>query len=245
MVGADLDPEDVRAIVDQDDRKRLADTLLAEPGSLEDWSDAVSNGLGLLCWMVQEGYLELRVALRVHRETGGPMPFSSNIDGYAHEKWAIFRDAEKNRLVAAGSLSESKTALTLNAENVVVRCDWEGDKDAQFADQVDASFETIWNDEDPGLRVLTLPDAVRERLIQVAASVAKPKEVDGSSELPPEVAQSSAKEWLQFAILRDGPHMPNGPPCRHDHGPGRALAPSGGSGTPTHRVLALQFPTLR
>lgn len=210
VVGADLDPEDVRAIVDQDDRKRLADSLLAELGSLEAWPDAVSNGLGLLCWMVQEGYLELRVALRVHRETGEPLTFTSRVDGYAHEKWAVFRDAEGHRLVAAGSLNESKTALTLNAENVVVRCDWEGDKDAQFADQVDASFETIWNDEDPGLRVLTLPDAVRERLIQVAASVAKPKEVDGSSELPPEIPQPSAKEWLQFAILRDAPRMPNG-----------------------------------
>jgi superfamily II DNA or RNA helicase len=210
VVGADLDPEDVRAIVDQDDRERLADSLLAELGSLEAWPDAVSNGLGLLCWMVQEGYLELRVALRVHRETGEPLTFTSRVDGYAHEKWAVFRDAEGHRLVAAGSLNESKTALTLNAENVVVRCDWEGDKDAQFADQVDASFETIWNDEDPGLRVLTLPDAVRERLIQVAASVAKPKEVDGSSELPPEVPLPSAKEWLQFAILRDAPRMPNG-----------------------------------
>ena len=160
--------------------------------------------------MVQEGYLELRVALRVHRETGEPLPFSSSIDGYAHEKWAIFRDAEGNRLVAAGSLNESKTALTLNAENLVVRCDWEGDKDAHFADQVDASFEAIWNDDDPGLRVLTLPDAVRERLIQIAASVTKPKEIDGSSELPPEAPQPSAKEWLQFAILRDAPRMPNG-----------------------------------
>ena len=51
---------------------------------------------------------------------------------------------------------------------------------------------------------------MRERLIQVAASVAKPKEVDGSSELPPEVPLPSAKEWLQFAILRDAPRMPNG-----------------------------------
>ncbi|NEV60950.1 hypothetical protein [Thiorhodococcus minor] len=48
------------------------------------------------------------------------------VDGYAHEQWAVFRDAENNRLVAAGSLNESKTALTLNAENLVVGCDWEG-----------------------------------------------------------------------------------------------------------------------
>jgi hypothetical protein len=47
--------------------------------------------------------VELRVALRVHRETGEPLPFSSSIDGYAHEKWAIFRDANDNRLVTGSS----------------------------------------------------------------------------------------------------------------------------------------------
>jgi len=120
VVGGDLDPEDVRAIVDQDDRKRLADSLLAELGGLDDWPETVTNGMGLLSWMVQEGYLELRVALRVHRETGEPLSFSSSVDGYAHEKWAVFRDADDNRLIVAGSINESKTALTPLSARVCV-----------------------------------------------------------------------------------------------------------------------------
>lgn len=81
-----------------------------------------------------------------------PLPFSSCIDGYADDEWPIFRDAEDNRLIAAGSLNESKTAVTANAENLVVRCKCEGDKDDQFANQANESFEANGNDDDPGLR---------------------------------------------------------------------------------------------
>jgi hypothetical protein len=86
VVGADLNPDDVRAVVDQDDRKRLADALIRELGQPADWPEAVENGLGLLSWMVERGYLEIRVALRRHRESGEPLPFASREDGYAHEK---------------------------------------------------------------------------------------------------------------------------------------------------------------
>ncbi|CRI65200.1 hypothetical protein THIOKS12270001 [Thiocapsa sp. KS1] len=58
--------------------------------------------------------------------------------------------------------------------------------------------------------MLDLPLAVRERLIEIAGIVTRPKEIDGSSELPPDVAGPTAREWLQFAILREVPRMPNG-----------------------------------
>jgi hypothetical protein len=55
-------------------------------------------------------------------------------------------------------------------------------------------FETIWENRDPGLYVLDLPVAVRERLIEIAGIVTRPKEIDGSSELPPEVVGPTARE---------------------------------------------------
>jgi hypothetical protein len=78
------------------------------------------------------------------------------------------------------------------------------------ADLYAGDFETIWENRDPGLYVLDLPLAVRERLIEIAGIVTRPKEIDGSSELPPDVAGPTAREWLQFAILREVPRMPNG-----------------------------------
>lgn len=210
VVGADLDPEDVRAVVDRDDRKRLTDELIMQLGQPVDWPKALGNGLGLLSWMVERGFLEIRVALRCHRETGAPLSFNAIEDGYVHEKWAIFADTDGHRLLAEGSLNESRTALVLNAENLSVHCDWEGAKETRRLDEAERAFTAIWEDREPGLRVLALPEAVKQRLIQIARSIRRPHEVDGTSEAPPEAVRPTAKEWLQFAILRDGPKMPNG-----------------------------------
>lgn len=46
----------------------------------------VRNGVTLLAWMVAHGHLEVRVAFRVHGETGEPLTFDAVDDGYVHEK---------------------------------------------------------------------------------------------------------------------------------------------------------------
>ncbi len=210
VVGADLDPEDARVILDHGDDGRLAATLLANLADRQGWPESVENGLVLLAWMLKAGCLEIRVALRRHRKTGAALPYGSRVDGYVHEKWAVFTDADGHRLIAEGSLNESRTALEINAENIGVHGDWWGPQEAVRADLYAGDFETIWENRDPGLYVLDLPLAVRERLIEIAGIVTRPKEIDGSSELPPDVAGPSAREWLQFAILREAPRMPNG-----------------------------------
>jgi hypothetical protein len=69
-----------------------------------------------------------------------------------------------------------------------------------------ASFEALWRNEHPHLRVLTLPEAVRDKLIAFGRNIPRPLEIDGSSDLPPVVEPPSALERLQFAaVLRDAP----------------------------------------
>ena len=123
IVGADLQPEDVRAIV-EGDRQRLEFCLNEQLTSSESWPAEVRNGVELLSWMVARGYLEVRVAIRVHGETGQPLPMDSVEDGYVHEKWFILYDQFGHRLYGSGSLNESKTALVMNGENIEVHCDW-------------------------------------------------------------------------------------------------------------------------
>ena len=209
IVGADLDPADVQAIL-QGDSERLAMQLNRELEQQEAWPEQVTHGVELLAWMVAHGYLDVRVAFRVHGKTGTPMPFTSVADGYVHEKWAIFTDEYDNRLYITGSLNESRTALTLNAENIDVHCDWWGERERQRVDSATADFEHIWKDEHPFLRVLCLPEAVQQRLIAIGATVEHPREVDGSSAAPPVVAPPSALERLRFALLKDGPKLPGG-----------------------------------
>lgn len=209
IVGADLEPDDVKAIL-AGDKERLAARLNGELEHRESWPEGVQSGVTLLAWMVAHGYLEVRVAFRVHRETGEPLPLDAVDDGYVHEKWFILYDQFGHRLYGAGTLNESRTALVLNAENIDVHCDWWGERDRRRVDEAAAAFDKLWMNQVPHMPVLTLPEAVHRRLIRLAEGVSCPAEVDGSTASPKPVRPPSALERLQFAVLRDGPKLPGG-----------------------------------
>jgi len=209
IVGADLEPGDVRAIL-AGDLQRLAARLNGELDRPESWPDGVRNGVTLLAWMVAHGYLEVRVAFRVHRETGEPLPFDAVDDGYVHEKWFVLHDEFGNRLYGAGTLNESKTALILNAENIDIHCDWWGETDRRRVDEATEAFENLWMGRVPHMPVITLPEAVQRRLIRIAEGIDRPVEIDGTSAAPRVLEPPSAMERLRFAVLRDAPKMPGG-----------------------------------
>jgi hypothetical protein len=209
IVGADLDPDDVRAIL-QGDEDRLTALLNTELEQTAAWPQGVRQGVELLAWMVAHGRLDVRVGFRVHTRTSEPLAVDSVADGYVHMKWAIFADAEGNRLYASGSLNESRTALSLNAENFDVHSDWQGERDRQRVEEAAQEFKILWQNQHPAFHVLTLSEAVRQRLISLAADVTHPAEIDGSSAAPRAVPAPSAMERLRFALLRDGPKLPGG-----------------------------------
>ena len=215
VVGADLDENDVSAIL-QADSKRMADLLNRELDHRETWPENVVQGVELLSWMVAQGFLEVRVAFRVHKDTGKPLAFTSSEDGYVHEKWAVFKDQKADRLYITGSLNESKTALMLNAENIDVHADWWNDIEKLRVDEAQIDFENIWKNKSPYLRVMGLPEAVKKRLITIAKSAKKLYEIDGteiinpSSSVNPFIAPPSAMELLCFALIKDAPKLPRG-----------------------------------
>lgn len=209
IVGADLDPDDVKAIL-AGSRESLETALNAELDGADQWPGEVSRGVELLSWMVAKGHLEVRVAFRVHAQTGEPLAIDSVDDGYVHMKWGLFRDAQGNRIYISGSLNESRTSLTLNAENIDVHCNWREQTEKLRVEEAEQEFEVLWRDQNPSLKVLSLPDAVRQRLIKIAEGVTHPLEIDGSSAAPREVPPPSAMERLRFAMVRDGPRLPGG-----------------------------------
>ncbi len=209
IVGADLDLQDVEAILQGDD-SRMAGVLGREIGQSETWPEDVRRGVELLAWMVARGSLEVRVAFRVHGETGKALPFESPEDGYVHEKWAVFTDAAGEQIAISGSLNESRRALVRNAKNINLHADWWGASDRQRIDEAGTSFEQLWSNENPYIRVLSLPEALREQLIRLADGIHRPLEVDGSSAIPLETDPPSAIERLRFAPIQDGPMLPGG-----------------------------------
>lgn len=210
VVGADLDRADVAAILKGEEARRDA-ALLAALGIPEDWPEEVREGVGLLAWMVARERLDVRVAFRVHARTGRPLTPDSVADGYVHMKFAVLRDARGDRLYISGSLNESRTALYLNAENIDVHCSWRGEDPAARVADAEQRFGLLWSDENAAMRVIRLPEAVQQRLIAFAKPPSfrqseKPAELDELAEGP----AISPLEQLRFALLRDGPRLPNG-----------------------------------
>lgn len=206
IVGSDLEEDDVRAILEGDE-KRLEMRLNERLESADEWPQSVKDGVGLLGWMVGRGLLEVRVAFRVHAGTGKPIAFGSSDDGYVHEKWLVMGDEWGNRLYANGSLNESRTALQANAESLDIHCDWWDERSRQRVDNAEADFQLMWEGNHPHIAVLSLPEAVRARLIDIGSSGHPPVEVDGTSA---SFSPPSPGELLRFAMLRDGPHLPKG-----------------------------------
>ena len=208
VVGADLNEDDVIAIL-QGDQQRLANGLNAAFADAESWPEEVTRGVQLLAWMVSKGHLEVQVAFRVHGKTGKPLAFDAMIDGYVHEKWAVFTDKESYSIYISGSLNESKTALALNAENIDVHADWWNDLERQRTETAQQDFNRVWADKSPYLRVMPLPEAVKQKLISYADGIELPSEIDGTA-AKPEREPPSALERLQFALIKDGPKLPGG-----------------------------------
>lgn len=207
IVGADLQLADVAAIL-QGNKQRLSDRLMAELDHEENWPQEVKNGVALLAQMVAEGKLEVKVAVRVSSVTHQPLSVDSTEDGYVHEKWFVMQDESGNRMSGDGSLNESRTALQLNAENISLNFEWDGGNDARRVAKAARNFALLWENKNPSLKIVCMPEAVKERLVKLKSLSNKPTEVDGTViKLKPTF---SPMDILRFSVLKDAPKMPNG-----------------------------------
>lgn len=207
IVGADLQVQDVAAVL-AGNQQHLSSALMHELDDPTSWPEDVQSGVALLAQMVASGQLELRVAFRRNPATGQALAVDSTEDGYVHEKWFVMADDQRNRLMGSGSLNESRTALTKNAENLDIHCDWEGKREKQRVDAADFRFDILWQNRNPHMLVLPLPEAVQERLVHLKNLRNQPTEIDGTIfriEVEP-----TLEEMLRFAVLRDAPKMLGG-----------------------------------
>jgi len=213
IAGADFNPRDVEAILQASatsDPTLLEQALLQNLNGFESWPEEVQRGVILLANMVNQKTLEIRVAFRINAQTGKPITFDSQADGYVHEKWALFRDSQNRQIYINGSLNESRTALVLNAENIDVHCDWKGESEAQRAKEAARDFEALWQNQHPYLHVIPLPEAVKNHLVNLGQQIAPPTEIDGLSRAPKKIAPPSPSEKLSFSLLQDAPFLPGG-----------------------------------
>jgi hypothetical protein len=119
-------------------------------------SDA-AKGAELLAWLVQQGHLEIRVALPLHQ---GELASDGSI---FHAKEGVVEDRYGNRIAFNGSVNETPNGWTTNYESFNTYCSW-WPGGGEYIDDTEASFLRLWENHDDGARTFTLPDAVRQQL---------------------------------------------------------------------------------
>ncbi|MDO8848481.1 MAG: DEAD/DEAH box helicase family protein [Coriobacteriia bacterium] len=110
-----------------------------------------------MCWMLRNGTLEMRVAV----------PAAADGSGLFHQKIGILRDASGNEVSFSGSMNETASGWLDNLEHFKVFRSWEAVEAAYVADDV-SLFERYWNDDVPGARVMSVPEAVSRKLLEYA-----------------------------------------------------------------------------
>ncbi len=211
IVGTEMKQADAEAVL-KGDSELLGQTLNKVFANDNQWPKEETNGIALLSWMVAHGFLEIKVAIRVHQHTGDVVPWEYQGDGYVHEKWMLFSDGQ-DWMHVSGSLNESKTALVINAENLEIHCAWKNEENAERVEEGQESFERLWQNKHPCIQVFSLPEAVKNKLLTYSKNLTKLVEIDGTIAIPDTSREERippAIDLLRFAVLRNGPKMPDG-----------------------------------
>lgn len=204
IVGAQLDPDDVKAI---EDGRPIADAVAAailsgDPFKTEDV--LVRHRLDVLSWLIKTGRLWIKVGLKV-RADGTPIAATEDRN-YFHHKFGIFTDDAGLQLAFDGSGNESYSGWVGNSESFWVVASWWGDEwwAAQGQAKVD-EFERMWvhHDAGPQWTILDLPEAVHLELIRYAPSSA-PTAPDPETLIPPEERDDLVPTGLVIAAPAPG-----------------------------------------
>lgn len=172
VVNEELSEDDVRAMTETGDLAALEKHLLSHLKSPKELLE--KQRLGMLGWLVKEGLLEVRVGVMRHGE------------GIVHAKFGIATDPAGDAIVFSGSGNESAAGLRANYEEIEVSSSWgDAERFRYYRDR----FDALWTNRDPDVLTVTLPEALRLKLVKFA-----PKE-------PPVTEPSNALARQRAAML--------------------------------------------
>ena len=160
--------------------------------------------LNALAWLIADGSLEIRLALRANDR-------GRLTRGIYHEKIGIFSDADGNHIAFAGSANETVGGLVDNFESIKVFWSWD-DIQKRTNEEIQ-NFEALWTDQTPGLRIIDFTEISRELLkpyqlnhrpelhedpveYRLPAKTIKPGTIPGGRELR-EYQKTAIREWLK------------------------------------------------
>jgi DNA phosphorothioation system restriction enzyme len=140
-----LEEADIEALrAGSEDRESILRRVVARNlGEIEDL--IVRDRLAALSWLVANGSLEVRLAIR-RSEDGGLAA------GIYHEKMGIFSDQNGDHVAFSGSANETASGLVTNFESIDVFCSW--DDPQQRVPAKISDFNELWENTAPGVEVI-------------------------------------------------------------------------------------------
>ena len=167
VTGAKFRKVDIEAIKQayEDSESILEKEMLKELDNIE--NEFVKDHVRALGWMVASNRLEIKVAIVVGEDG---FPFDSKTvehQGIFHQKVGILEDSESNQISFSGSENESAAGWQGNIEEFKVFRSWSKPEEGYFKADL-MKFEKFWEGRGQRTKIIDVPEAVRERLIEIA-----------------------------------------------------------------------------
>lgn len=180
----------------------IADNFINETKNITDQFE--KDHIKALGWMLANGYLEIKIALVYDKNR---MCTSDEIDkrSIMHQKVGLIYDEDLNAISFSGSNNESASGWLNNIEEFKVFKNWESGQREYFkSDQ--KKFEEFWTNTRDGVKIVDLPKAVMEHLIEISEDfnierIALNKYISTSSE------ENKKSELNLFFYQKDAVHM--------------------------------------
>ena len=184
ITSPNLEEDDWEAVQKGEEAKR--NDILYE--SLQRSVDEIEEGLekdtlNTLAWLIADGLLEVRFALP-----------DGDLAGDFHDKWGVITGVYGDKLAFHGSKNDSKQGF-YNYESYDLFCEWESNREADRVQQHEDRFDTLWDNDEPGIDVYDLPETIREDIVQLREPDNRPYPEPDMSEKAS--AGLSEPEWIE------------------------------------------------
>ena len=185
IVSPKLNKKDLEIIIDSQDKrdKYIEDKMINELELLED--EFVRDHVYALGWMIANNLLEIKVAIVLDNK-GRPLSYEDvQQRGIFHQKVGILHDSQGNKITFSGSVNETASGWLDNIEEFKVFRSWEKSEEDYVKSDVD-KFNKFWDNNSSTVKVMKIPDAVKEKLIEIA---------------PDDIEELNLKKWLIKKVI--------------------------------------------
>lgn len=177
VTGVVFRKEDIEAIKDaiEDPEKIIENAMLRGLDDTQD--DFVRDHVRALGWMVAKQRLKIKAAIVLGSNNFPLDRNGAERQGIFHQKVGILEDLEGNMVSFSGSENETASGWCGNIEEFKVFRSWDpGEKDYFESDLL--KFNKFWEGKTRRTRIIELPKAIEERLIQMAPDDIEDLELD-------------------------------------------------------------------